>query len=162
MREVLLAARAIFQVAARCLQPQGLDKFRWRGACLPYEDAGEMAWAHGSAPGERFNTQILVEVFSHPRLKIANRRVLARLRGQRGAELSLVPRPSKKDDEPTSDIESDGGPTHERRVAEALFDSTHKIDDQDALLSSPSSFCVPTRTSTACLVAPSRNGTMSV
>ena len=89
------------------LDAQRLDVGGGRHPGLGLEGAGEVALAHARARGERGDRQVGVEVVGHPRLQLAQRRAVGRLRGELGAELGLAAGALDEDDEPAGDIERD-------------------------------------------------------
>src|SRR5688572_8962923 len=97
--------RRLLEPAARRLDADRLDEARRRHADLPREYAGEVSRAHRHAACERGDGEIRVRVVDHPRLQIAERLALGRLRGELGAELRLPAGAAEKHDELTRDLE---------------------------------------------------------
>ena len=64
-----------------------------------------MARAHRGARGERLDAEVVPGVGGDPALEVAQTVALRRLRGELGAELRLVPRPSQEEHQPAGDGE---------------------------------------------------------
>ena len=105
--DLLEASRGAFQLAPNGLESHLFHVEGRRFSYLPGKDALEVAFAHCDACSQRWSRKVALEVLDDPHLEVAQGMVVGALLPERNAELRLISRPAKENDQHAGDFQRD-------------------------------------------------------